>query len=231
MGSPVGELFDDFEPVAVAAASIGQVHRASYQGRPVAVKVQYPGIRDTMTGDTRALSAIAGVVSSATAVDGAAIVAELEERLLEECDYAAEARSQEWFRQALGDASIIVPEVVQERSGHQVLTTIWHDGDRFEDVCGGSAERRAEVARTLARLLWTGLLRHHRIHADPHPGNFLFPDGGQIVVLDFGAVKTFEAEQIEQFRALLDVVLGGRRDEVLGVCHEIGLTRGLIAST
>ncbi|MBX2802311.1 MAG: AarF/ABC1/UbiB kinase family protein [Myxococcales bacterium] len=223
LGASVETLFDELDPVAHSAASIGQVHRGVLDGQPVAVKVQYPGIRDTLLADTRALRAVASLVSMAAAVDGAAIVAELEARLVEECDYRLEAERQQWFCDHISSERIVIGAPIASHCAAEVLTTPWLEGEAFEAVRSSSPERRAAVAQTLTQLLWTTLLRHHRLHADPHPGNFLFGADGQVAVMDFGAVKEFTAGEVASFRELVRVVVQGRRDEIVQVAQANGL--------
>jgi predicted unusual protein kinase regulating ubiquinone biosynthesis (AarF/ABC1/UbiB family) len=226
LGAPLGELYERFEPVPIAAASIGQVHRATLRGVAVAVKVRYPGIRETLESDTRQLGTIARLASLATAVDGPALVAELRSRLLEECDYALEAQHQlEFGRLLQGDPSWVVPEVHPDRCSSDVLTTTWHDGEPFTALLSAEPSRRGAVARSLLRLPWTTLLRHHVLHADPHPGNFLFPAADQVVVLDYGCIRRFTPAQVDAFRRLVRVVLADQRADILAAATAVGLVR------
>ena len=128
LGAPTEVLFDEFDPAPVAAASIGQVHKARFAGRPVAVKVQYPHVAASFDGDMRLLRRIGALVGVATAADGQAIVDEIAARAQEECDYAREARHQLAFRNAFaGEADVRIPDVIQERSCRTVLTSEWVD--------------------------------------------------------------------------------------------------------
>lgn len=224
LGAPLSDLFERFDPVPVAAASIGQVHRARVRATEVAVKVRYPGVRETFEADVRQLRAIASLASLATAVDGAALVAELRERLLEECDYGREMQNQALFAELLaGDGALVVPAVIADRCGPSVLTTAWHDGEPFDALRKADSIRRSAVARTLVRFPWTTLLRRGLLHADPHPGNFLFPSGDRVVVLDFGCVKAFAPDEVAAFRDLVLVLLEGRRGELARAAAALGL--------
>jgi predicted unusual protein kinase regulating ubiquinone biosynthesis (AarF/ABC1/UbiB family) len=214
-GEPVDALFDDFDPKPIAAASIGQVYRAHFEGRPVAVKVQYPGIRDTMDDDFGRLEALSRMASLATAVDGRAIVRELQSRIHEECDYLREAAHQSAFAAAFADdADVAIPEVVYERTRDMVLTTAWSPGSDFYGFVGGaSGDRRDEVGQVLARFAFRSLYGLGSLNADPHPGNYLFPDDGRVVFLDFGCVRHFDAEFLAAQRHLTEVVIDDRRPE------------------
>jgi predicted unusual protein kinase regulating ubiquinone biosynthesis (AarF/ABC1/UbiB family) len=207
LGRPVDELFDDFDDTPVAAASIGQVHRASVGGLPVAVKVRYPGIEEVLRTDVRQLQGIARIASLGVAVDGPALVAELEDRLLEECDYRREAGWQRAFG-ALGLPGIHVPEVVDDRCARGVLTTAWANG---MPLLSAPPEHRAAVAPTLANLHLTSLFGHGVLHADPHPGNLRVRPDGEVVLLDFGCVRAFGVDEVARYRALFVATLDGDR--------------------
>jgi len=213
LGAPIDELFDDFEADPVAAASIGQVHRANFEGRPVAIKVRYPHVRETMDSDFKQLRMLGKLASLGTAVDGPALVAELHERLLEECDYRAEAESQDRFSRLFADdPTIHVPGVVADRCGDSVLTTHWCDGESFQSIRDASPDRRAAIARTLIRFAFRSVLCHRLLHADPHPGNFLFVADDRVVVLDFGCTKRLEPEFVDALANLARIVIDGERD-------------------
>jgi predicted unusual protein kinase regulating ubiquinone biosynthesis (AarF/ABC1/UbiB family) len=212
LGAPLISLFDTFDPAPGAAASIGQVHRATLGGRRLAVKVLYPGVRATIDGDFRNLRHLGRLASLGTAVDGPAIVQELRERMVQECDYRREAAWQQAFAERLADdPALTVPAIVPERSAEAVLTSCWHDGEDFEAVCRASQARRDAVARTLIRFTFGSLLQGGALQADPHPGNFLFPDGDRVVALDFGCVKRFDPTLVRAWRDLSRVVVDGDR--------------------
>ncbi|MCB9664640.1 MAG: AarF/ABC1/UbiB kinase family protein [Alphaproteobacteria bacterium] len=202
LGRPVDEVFASVDPEAVAAASIGQVHRGVlHDGRAVAVKVQYPGVRETFEADVRQLRGLAGVAGMATMVDGQAIVDDLAARLREECDYRHEARWQRAFARAWAhDAELVIPEVIDAASSDTVLTTVWCAGSSLEDFGReGSDEGRQRAARVLARFAWRSLFGLGTLHADPHPGNQIFREDG-VVMLDFGCVRAFPEAWLDATR-------------------------------
>ena len=212
-GALPGALFDRFDPGPVASASIGQVYRARCLGCEVAVKVQYPRVRETMVADVGRLRALSRIASLATAVDGPALVDELGERMARECDYLLEARFQRAFRAAFaGDAEVYVPEVVDARTRATVLTTEWIQGQSFYDVArDAAATERGRIGLVLARFAYRSLFGLGTLNADPHPGNYLFPAGGPVVFIDFGCVRAFEPAFVERERALARVVVEDRR--------------------
>jgi predicted unusual protein kinase regulating ubiquinone biosynthesis (AarF/ABC1/UbiB family) len=214
-GQPVSALFDDFNPAPVASASIGQVYRAVYEGRPVAVKVQYPGIRETIEGDFSRIRGFAKIASAATAVDGAALVAELRARFAEECDYEREAGYANAFAAAFADdPEVSIPRALGARTRKTVITSEWADGEDFYRFAeGATRERRNAAAMTLVRFAYRSLFQLSTLNADPHPGNYLFPPGGPVVFLDFGCVRRFEAAFVEAERRVARAVINEKRAE------------------
>lgn len=209
LGAPLEARFERLDEVPVAAASIGQVHRGRVGEVEVAVKVQYPGVRDTFEADVAHLRRIAGVAGLATAVDAQAIVDDLRDRLVEECDYVAEARWQKAFARAFADFDdISIPDVIEGHSTGRVLTTTWVDGLPLEAFCDlGAPAARQRAGRALATVAWRGLFSLRTIHADPHPGNTLFHEDGRITLLDFGSVRRFEGDFVDATGRMLQALL------------------------
>jgi predicted unusual protein kinase regulating ubiquinone biosynthesis (AarF/ABC1/UbiB family) len=182
--------FAEFDDKPAAAASIGQVHRATWlDGREVAVKIQYPGAGQALTSDFTQLSRIGrlfGVLMPG--LDTKPLLEELRARVAEELDYRMEAAAQQAFADAYaGDPDIYVPPVVAGTD--HVLISEWMDGTPLADIISsGTQQQRDRAGLLLVRFLFSGPARAGLLHADPHPGNFrLLPDG-RLGVLDFGAV-------------------------------------------
>src|SRR5439155_9174539 len=209
--------FRDFDPAAAAAASLGQVHRAVWRdGREVAVKVQYPGIRQALTADLDQISRLSALFRILhPTFEIKPIVAELRRRLTEELDYRLESRAQRTFAAAYADDDeIAVPRVV--RASGRVLITEWIEGEPLATViAAGSQEQRDRAGRLLATLHFSGPARAGLLHADPHPGNFrLLPDG-RLGVLDFGAVARLPGGHPEPVGRLTRLALDGDAEGVL----------------
>jgi predicted unusual protein kinase regulating ubiquinone biosynthesis (AarF/ABC1/UbiB family) len=204
LGRPPSTVFAEWDPVPIAAASIGQVHRAlTKDGRAVAVKVQYPGIAEAVKSDLANLDLIQLAMGFFyKSADAAAIAEEIRTRVVEELDYEHEAANQRlfgsWYR---GHPFILVPAVVDELSTRRVLTTDLADGVRFAEMEGWAQEERDRAAETIFRFAFRSLMRFHAFNGDPHPGNYLFHPGGRVTFLDFGLVRRFDQGMIDAFLA------------------------------
>lgn len=191
LGDDWRERFLSFEDEPEAAASIGQVHKAVWEdGRPVAVKVQYPGAGEALLGDYKQLGRLIKLFAIlAPGLDVEPMLDELRERVAEELDYRLEAAAQQAFADVYrGDKEVLVPEVVD--FSERVLVTEWMDGTPLAAVIReGTQEARDDAGLAYARFLFSGPERVGYLHADPHPGNFRVLDDGRLGVIDFGAVK------------------------------------------
>ena len=190
LGADWRASFESFDDNPAAAASIGQVHRAVWSdGRPVAVKIQYPGAGKALLNDFTQLARLGRLFGiMMPGLDVKPMLDELRDRVAEELDYHLEAAAQRAFATAYaGDPDICVPGVITETD--HVLVTEWLDGTPLSKIISnGSKTERDRAGILLARFLFSGPARAGLLHADPHPGNFrLLPDG-RLGVLDFGAV-------------------------------------------
>ena len=227
LGADWRALFSSFEETATAAASIGQVHRATWaDGRAVAVKVQYPGVREALTADVRTLSAMsraAALVARGLAMPP--LVTELRDRLTEELDYLHEARTQTRFATAYDDdPDVLVPAVVHATS--RVLVMDWLDGTPLAEVARtGTQEARNRAAGLYQLFLVSGPERAGLLHTDPHPGNFRVLDDGRLGVLDFGSSLELSGGMPATFGRLISALLGGDGAVVLQRLREEGFVK------
>lgn len=224
LGSDFLSRFEDFELEPFAAASIGQVHRARYEGRDIVLKLRYPDVARGFENDLGSLTKIASLASLASAVDGPAIVKELGERLREECDYRREASAQAAFRRFFTlDSTIVVPEVLSELSTSTTLASVYFEGVPFAATSRSPGEIRKEWAHALVRFSYRSLLQACAIQADPHPGNFKFQEDGRLVCLDFGCVRNFEVNFVEGLRQMIRALDRGDRTLFRATVVELGM--------
>lgn len=210
LGAHPDEIFAEWDPVPIASASIGQVHRAiTHDDRAVAVKVQYPGVADAVRSDLGNADWIFGAMSSMfPGLESGPIAAELRERLFEELDYENEAANQRYFADFFdGHPRIHVPKVIDELSGPRVLTTELANGHRFDEVLTWSQDEKNLIGETIFRFSFGSIYRLHAFNGDPHPGNYLFDKGGRVTFLDFGLVKRFSPEETNLFEQLITTMV------------------------
>jgi predicted unusual protein kinase regulating ubiquinone biosynthesis (AarF/ABC1/UbiB family) len=210
LGKRAEDAFAEWDPVPIASASIGQVHRAmTHDGRAVAVKVQYPGIDEAIKADLgNAGLLFQGLGMLFPGLEPGPLVEELRTRLVEELDYALEAHNQQLFADFYRDHPFIhVPEVVAELSTARVLTTELAEGERFDVLRTWSQEERDLAGETIFRFVFRSLYRLGAFNGDPHPGNYLFRPGGQVTFLDFGLVKHFTAGELDVFGRMIQAMV------------------------
>jgi len=200
------ELFLEWDPVPIASASIGQVHRAiAHDGRAVAVKVQYPGVAQAVEADLGNVGLLfTAMAQMFPGMEPGPLVAELRERLVEELDYGIEAGNQQLFADYYdGHPFIHVPRVLPEYSTKRVLTTELAEGVRWDEMLTWSHDERNLAAETIYRFAFGSLYRLRVFNGDPHPGNYLFRPGGRVTFLDFGLVKHFEQANLQVFEDMI----------------------------
>ena len=178
-GERLDRVFETFDPVPIAAASIGQVYRARlHDGRDVAVKVQYPGVNAAVRADLQNLGMILRLMKRlAPGLDPQAIGAEIRERIEEELDYELEASNQRTLaRLYRGHPFIVIPDVVTAMSHERVVVTEFVQGRRFEEFKSAPQAERDRIGEIIFRFYFGSMYRHHQFSGDPHPGNCLLLD-------------------------------------------------------
>ena len=197
---PIGEAFASFDEEPIAAASIGQVYRATlHDGREVAVKVQYPGVASAVRADLQNLDMIMRLLKRMTpGLDVKAIAQEIKERIVEELDYELEAQNQRSLARIFaGHPFIVVPDVVTSLSRERVLVGEFVRGVGFEELKERSQAERDRLGEIVFRFFLGCLYRHRQFSGDPHPGNFLLQDDGRVAFLDFGLFKRLDTKPVE----------------------------------
>jgi len=205
LGAYPQDAFDTFEMTAFAAASLGQVHLATFDGKQLAVKVQYPGIKKSIESDMSLIHF--GLKRFAKGQNVDHIIGEIEERLYEEVDYTLEAKNYDFFRENLHIENIVIPTVYHDLSSEKVLTTSFLEGLDLETylLANPSQESRNAYAQLIFDSFFHALYRLKSIHADPNPGNFLFMrggKGGKLGLIDFGCVKNVEEDFLHMYNQL-----------------------------
>jgi len=229
LGGTPDELFAEFSREPMAAASLGQVHRALlHDGRDVVVKIQYPGIDQALKSDIDNLGLVVKTMAlTHRALDGRQYFHELAEELAHELDYSREGRLAREFATASARLpDVVVPEIVDERTSTRVLTMQRIPGHTLRTFLAsqpGNAER-LRVSGLLIRAIHGSFLVDGTVHADPHPGNFMVMPDGRLGVLDFGSVKRFSREFFEGHRDVFRLVLEQKPIDVLALVRRVGFT-------
>ena len=210
LGAAPVDVFAEFDPDPIAAASIGQVHRAiTPEGDAVAVKVQYPGVDEAIRSDLANADAIfIGLQTLFPGLDPDSIADELRARITEELDYESEAANQQLFADYYRDHPFIsVPDVHTKYSSRRVLTTALAEGVPFSEMLGWGQEQRNLAAEAIYRFAFGSIYQLGAFNGDPHPGNYLFQPDGHVSFLDFGLVKRFDDEALVGFKDLLNAMV------------------------
>lgn len=220
LGAAPEVLFAEFEPEPLAAASIGQVHAARlHGGRPVAVKVQYPGVAQAIRSDLANNELLASffrlsqaLVPNGIRLDVPSLAREISDRIGEEVDYRIEAANLTDFAAVYrGHPFIRIPEIVPELCSRRVLTMDLAAGRRWSQAVEADAALKNSWAEAIFRFAFCFGNRARRglFHGDPHPGNYLFHDDGTVTFLDFGYIKRYTAAQMADVRDQLNATVDG----------------------
>ncbi|WP_281228299.1 ABC1 kinase family protein [Flavobacterium aquiphilum] len=192
LGKTPNEIFDEFNPNSVNAASIGQVHIAVKNGKKLAVKIQYPGVANSISSDLALVKPIAIRMFNLQGKDSDKYFKEVEDKLIEETNYLLELQqSQEIVAACKKIEHLLFPEYYPEFSSEKIITMDWMTGIHLSEFTAKNENQ--ELGNQLGQALWDFYMYQihilRKVHADPHPGNFLVNDSNQLVALDFGCMK------------------------------------------
>ncbi len=220
LGADWQSKFAEFAHEAAAAASLGQVHRATgHDGSELACKLQYPDMQSTVEADLQQLKLVFSIYRrSDKAIDPSEIYKELSERLREELDYDREARHMHLYAEMLGDEpGVRVPDVLPELSTDRLLTMTWLGGTPIMDFVAGhpDTELRNTVAYNMFRAWYVPFYYYGVIHGDPHLGNYSLREDGSVNLLDFGCIRVFDSSFVRGVIDLYHALETG--DEALAV--------------
>ncbi len=215
LGAHPTTLFTEWDPTPIAAASIGQVHRALWldpstnEVRAIAVKVQYPGAQQAIASDLANSDLFGAILKQGFgSLDPTEMMAELKERLVEELDYRLEAKNQTLFADYFaGHPFINVPAVIPALSTGTVLTSELVDGARWSEIQSWDQHEKNMAAEAIYRFVFRSLYGIRAFNGDPHPGNYLFHGNGRVTFLDFGLVKYFSQQEIHVFEEMIDAAV------------------------
>ncbi|MEN2282717.1 AarF/ABC1/UbiB kinase family protein [Algoriphagus sp. SE2] len=200
------QIFETFTKSAVNAASIGQVHKATQSGKPLAVKIQYPGVADSVSSDLKLVRPFALRLLNMNERELDHYMAEVEEKLLEETDYILEIqRSREISTACSHISNLKFPTYYDEFSSDRIITMDWIEGQHLKEWLDSNPSQDAR--NQIGQALWD--FYHHQVHnlkqvhADPHPGNFIIQEGDQLGIIDFGCVKVIPEDFYNGYFALI----------------------------
>ncbi|GAA0733259.1 AarF/UbiB family protein [Aquimarina litoralis] len=191
------DLYDTFATQSVNAASIGQVHKAAKDGKKLAVKIQYPGVADSISSDLAMVKPIAIRMFNLKGKDSDKYFQELEGKLLEETDYVLEVKQSKEITNACAKIeNLRFPKYYEDLSSKRIITMDWMDGEHLSEFAKHNEDQ--EKANRIGQALWDFYMYQMHIlkavHADPHPGNFLVDKEGNLIAIDFGCVKKVPLE-------------------------------------
>ncbi|MEM9391572.1 MAG: AarF/ABC1/UbiB kinase family protein, partial [Bacteroidota bacterium] len=200
------DIFDSFSKKAVNAASIGQVHQATINGKKLAVKIQYPGVAESISSDLKIVKPIAAQMFKVSTAELNQYIGEVEEKLIEETNYSLELeRSIDLTERSSHIKGIVFPGYYPEFSSERILVMDWIDGDHIKEWLSSNPDQ--ETRNRIGQALWDfydhQIHTLQQVHADPHPGNFIITENNELGIIDFGCVKVIPEDFYEQYFKLM----------------------------
>ena len=218
------QIFDTFTKSAVNAASIGQVHQATIQGEKLAVKIQYPGVADSVSSDLKLVKPLAIRLLNMNEKELDHYMEEVEGKLLEETDYVLEVERSRYISHACAHIpDLVFPQYYEQWSGERIITMDWVEGLHFKEWL--QTEPSQEQKNRIGQALWD--FYHHQVHhlrqvhADPHPGNFIVQDNVRLGVIDFGCVKVIPQDFYKGYFSLIKKELIMNEEELDAVFYNL----------
>jgi len=201
------EIFDEFNANSVNAASIGQVHKAKKNGKVLAVKIQYPGVANSISSDLALVKPIAIRMFNLQGKDSDKYFKEVEDKLIEETNYLLElSQSQEVVKACQKIENLLFPHYYPDYSSERIITMDWMSGIHLSEFT--AVNNNSEIANKLGQALWDFYMYQihvlKKVHADPHPGNFLVNDNNQLIAIDFGCMKKIPNDFYVPYFELID---------------------------
>ncbi len=228
VGESPEKVFDKFNPNAVAAASLGQVHEAWKNGKKLAVKIQYPGVADSIKSDLKLMRPIAKQVLKVSSEELEPYMNELETKLLEETNYTNEVKNSLEFKDACKELeNIVFPNYYPELCTDRVIVMDWLEGVHMKEFLAQNPtqEQKNQVAQNIWNFYEFQFHKIHKINADPHPGNFLFRPDNTVGVIDFGCTKEFAGKVYEDYFGLANYELYNDKIKLRKVFFDLEILR------
>jgi predicted unusual protein kinase regulating ubiquinone biosynthesis (AarF/ABC1/UbiB family) len=225
-GKPPEKIFDTFNTVSTHAASIGQVHEAMLNGKKLAIKIQYPGVADSISSDLKLVKPFAFRLLGMSEKELNIYVSEVEERLLEETDYELEVRRSIQFSEACKNLdNVVFPTYYPELSGKRIITMDWIKGKHLKEFLKTNPSQ--ELRNKIGQALWDfyNFQQHElrAVHADPHPGNFLITEDEKLGVIDFGCIKELPNDFYEPFFSLVSAGILDDREKTIDAFRKLDM--------
>jgi predicted unusual protein kinase regulating ubiquinone biosynthesis (AarF/ABC1/UbiB family) len=222
------QIFDEFNISSTNAASIGQVHQASLEGKKLAVKIQYPGVGDSISSDLKMVKPFAFRLLGMSQKELEVYMSEVEERLLEETDYDLEIKRSIEFSEACKNIpNLIFPTYFPELSSKRIITMGWLDGLHMKEFMKTNPSQ--DICNQVGQALWDfyNFQQHElrAVHADPHPGNFLITPDGKLGVIDFGCIKEMPADFYEPFFSMTSTNMLQDKAKTIKTFRELEMIR------
>ena len=222
------QIFDEFNISSTNAASIGQVHQASLEGKKLAVKIQYPGVGDSISSDLKMVKPFAFRLLGMSQKELEVYMSEVEERLLEETDYDLEIKWSIEFSEACKNIpNLIFPTYFPDLSSKRIITMGWLEGLHMKEFMKTNPSQ--EICNQVGQALWDfyNFQQHElrAVHADPHPGNFLITPDGKLGVIDFGCIKEMPADFYEPFFSMTSTNMLQDKIKTISTFRELEMIR------
>jgi predicted unusual protein kinase regulating ubiquinone biosynthesis (AarF/ABC1/UbiB family) len=218
------KIFDEFSRNSVAAASIGQVHKAKLDGKNLAIKIQYPGVANSIQSDLKMVRPVVGAMFNISQTEISHYLSEVEERLLEETDYLLELkRSREITEACAHIEGLEFPKYYEDLSSAKVLTMDWLDGFHLDKFLALNPSQ--EIRNQIGQVIWDfydfQIHSLQQVHADPHPGNFLFQEDGTVGVIDFGCIKELQEDFYRKYFQIMKPAISDDDKEFSDLLYQL----------
>ena len=222
------DIFDTFTKDAIHAASIGQVHEATKEGRKLAVKIQYPGVAESISSDLKMIKPLAAQVMKMKSADLKIYLDEVESKMLEETDYYLELKNAREIAENCSNLlNLRFPTYYPEWSNKRILTMDWIEGKMLPEFLKTNPSQ--EIRNKIGQAMWDFTLFQmkvlRKVHADPHPGNFIIDTDTNLCVIDFGCVKEIPADFFESYFQLLDPEILLDKNRLIALYKTLDLLR------